>query len=225
MGETLDPRTVSVLAASRLAKGFMPDDEGDALFHAVLAAALTGPEPVLEIGAYCGKSTLLLAAAAWQASVVSGRVPNVVYSLDHHRGSEENQAGWEHHDASLVDAATGLMDTLPSWRATLQRAGAEDLVVGLVGRSKSIAATWETGLRLAFIDGGHGEEPAWDDYRGWAPKVVVGGILAIHDVFSDPAAGGRPPYELYSRAMESGAFAELPGCGSLRILRRTGEGI
>ena len=64
--------------------------------------------------------------------------------------------------------------------------------------------------------GGLGRLPAW------APKVAVGGLLAIHDVFADPADGGRPPYELYCDALASGRYVELEdaGCGSLRVLRR-----
>ncbi len=204
----------------------MPEEEGVALHDAAYRAAMEGGEPLIEIGAYCGKSTLYLAASVCRAEMVSGR-RSVLFSLDHHRGSEENQAGWEHHDATLVDSRSGLMDTLQSWRRAVVDAGAEDLVVGLVGDSGRVADCWRTPVRLVFIDGGHGEEPAWTDYRGWAPQIVEGGILAIHDVFPDPHDGGRPPYDLYCRALASAAFEEVPGaaCGSLRVLRRIGPGI
>jgi MMP 1-O-methyltransferase len=204
----------------------MPDDEGEALFAAARMAAGEGPEPLIEIGAYCGKSTLYIAGGVAAAALQLRREPSVIFSLDHHRGSEENQAGWEHHDPTLVDPASGLMDTLPAWRRTLQRAGAEKLVVGLVGDSAVIAACWRTQLRFVFIDGGHGSGPAWADYRGWAPKLVPTGLLAIHDVFPNPADGGRPPYELYRRAIESQAFEECTdaSCNSLKVLRRVGPG-
>ena len=123
----------------------------------------------------------------------------VIFSVDHHRGSEENQAGFEHHDETLVDNATGRIDTLPFWRKAVEGAGAEDLAIAVVGDSPTIAARWEVAAGLVFIDGGHGEAPAWADYRGWAPRVANGGWLAIHDVFPDPAAGGRPPFEIYRR--------------------------
>ena len=225
-------RSGQVLAAARLATGFMPDDEGLALAHVGgLVASLPaegGGGVILEIGAYCGRSTLYLAHGVLSALPEGGRraVP-VVFSGDHHHGSEENQAGWEHHDASLVDPSTGRLDTLLPWRRTIEDAGVEDCVVGLVGDSPTIAARWASPAGLVFIDGGHGSEPAWADYRGWAPKVALGGWLAIHDVCPDPADGGRPPYELYVRALESGAFLEVPelGCGSLRVLRRVGAGV
>jgi predicted O-methyltransferase YrrM len=207
-----------LLTLARAAKGFMPDDEGLALFEAGVRAAASGLGPLLEVGAYCGKSSIYLGAAARQGGTV-------LFSLDHHRGSEENQAGWEHHDPRLVDPVSGRMDTLPVWRRTVEEASLEGEVIALVGSSPTVAAHWRTPLALLFIDGGHGEDPAWADYRGWAPHVAEGGLLAIHDVFPDPADGGRPPFELWSRALASGAFAEDRECGSLRVARRVADGI
>ena len=188
----------------------MPTDEGWALFEAVCAiGAVEGP--VVEIGSYCGKSTVWLAAAAR----LGGRT---VVTVDHHRGSEEMQAGWEHHDASLV-ADDGRMDSLPALRRTLGEGGLEDVVVAVVGNSATIARWWTTPAAMVFVDGGHGPEPAHADYDGWAPHVAPGGLLAIHDVFPDPADGGRPPYEVYLRAVADG-FTEERVVGSLRVLRR-----
>jgi predicted O-methyltransferase YrrM len=216
----------AVLEHATRAKGFMPEPEGMALSRAAQHAASAGPEPLLEVGSYCGKSTLYLAAGVLAAALISARPPNVLYSLDHHRGSEELQAGWEHHDPTLVDGDTGLIETLPHWRANIRSAGVEDLVVGLIGDSPRIAASWTTPLGLLFIDGGHGAGPAWADYNGWAPRVVRGGLLCIHDVFESPEAGGRPPYEIYRRTVGGGAFREMAGAsvGSMRVLERVAPG-
>lgn len=202
-------------AAALAAKGFMPPDEGDALHEAALRAAAAVPgAPFVEVGSYCGRSTVWLGAAARQAGTT-------VFAVDHHRGSEENQAGWEWHDPSLVDAGLGVMDTLPTFRRTIYDAGLEDVVVAVVGPSPVVAAHWRAPLALCFVDGGHGAEPARADYAGWAPHVARGGLLAIHDVFPDPADGGRPPYEdIYLPALASGQFDEISARGSLRILRR-----
>jgi predicted O-methyltransferase YrrM len=200
-----------VLGLAQAARGFMPDDEGLALHR--LARARLRHGPVLEVGSYCGKSALYLGAAARE-------VGGVVFTVDHHRGSEENQVGWEHHDADLVDTHTGRLDTLPFFRRTIEGAGLEDVVVAVVGDSPTVAAYWRTPLSLLFIDGGHGDGPAHADYAGWAPWVMVGGLLAIHDVFPDPADGGRPPYDVYLRALASDAFEEVEAVGSLRVLRR-----
>lgn len=196
----------------------MPEDEGLALHDAGIEAAPVGP--LLEIGSYCGKSAVYLGAAARASDTV-------LFTIDHHRGSEENQSGWEHHDPTLVDADTGRMDTLPRFRRTIAAAGLEGRVIAIVGESPTVARHWRTPLGLVFIDGGHGEEPAHRDYEGWAPHVARDGLLAIHDVFPDPADGGRPPFEIYSRALASGAFVELAGAGrgSLRVLRRVGDGL
>jgi len=209
----MDP---TLRAAAEHARGFMPPDEGLALFNAALSVPDGGP-PMLEVGSYCGKSALYLGAAARQRNTV-------LFAVDHHRGSEENQAGWEYHEPDLVDPATGLLDTLPTFRRTVAGAGLEDRVIAVVGESTLVASHWATPLSLVFIDGGHGHDPAHRDYEQWTPKVVDGGLLVIHDVFPDPADGGRPPYEIYLRALGSNAFVEEEAVGSLRVLRRVGPG-
>nr|WP_202537930.1 class I SAM-dependent methyltransferase [Streptomyces sp. SID8350] len=195
----------------------MPVHEGLALYAAATEAGALGL-PLLEVGTYCGRSTVLLADAARSAG-------GSALTVDHHRGSEEQQPGWEYHDPTVVDPEVGLMDTLPTFRRTLHRAGLEEHVVALVGRSPQVAAVWAGPLGLVFIDGGHTDEHANGDYEGWAPHVAEGGLLVIHDVFPDPADGGQAPYRVYLRALASGAFTEVSVTDSLRVLRRTGAGI
>ncbi len=202
--------------AAEAARGFMPAAEGIALYRT--ASDYAGVGPIAEIGTYCGKSTIYLAAAASEAS-------QLVVTIDHHRGSEEIQPGWEFHDPELVDSATGRMDSLPFFRATLAAAGLEDSVVAVIGTSADVARLWRTPLGMLFIDGGHSEQHVVADYEGWAPWLAVGGALAFHDVFPDPADGGQAPYRVYQRALASGAFTEVSVTGSLRVLERTGDGI
>jgi len=201
-------------AHAEAARGFMPQDEGLALNAAASEVEIDGP--FLEVGSYCGKSAIYLGAAAKAAGCL-------LFALDHHRGSEENQAGWEHHEPDLIDPATARMDTLPVFRRTIHDAGLEGTVVAVVGDSLAVGAVWANPLALLFIDGGHGSEPAHRDYETWVPHVAVGGTLLIHDVFPNPADGGRPPYEIYLRAMDSGEFEETAVTGSLRALRRIGS--
>lgn len=206
-------RRDELLAFADTVKGFMPRAEGLALFeHALGHGSLAKHGTWLEVGAWCGKSAVYLGAAA-EAS------HSVLYSLDHHHGSEENQEGWEHFDASLVDPADGRLNTLPTWQRTIADAGLESTVVGLVGPSEVIARHFAQPLDLLFIDGGHSEGAAWADYDAWTPKVQPGGFLMIHDVFSDPAQGGQAPYEIYVAALE-GDFVDVAAEGSLRVLRR-----
>jgi predicted O-methyltransferase YrrM len=205
-----------LVKAAEAARGFMPPAEGLALHDTAAAYARRGP--VLEVGTYCGKSTIYLAAAVRSAG-------QFVITVDHHRGSEENQPGWEYHDTELVDPQAGRLDTLPHFRSTLAASGLEDSVIAIVGRSADVARLWSAPLGMLFIDGGHTDAAAVADYQGWAPHLAPGGALAIHDVFPDPADGGQAPYRIYQRALASGAFTEVRHEGSLRVLERTGEGI
>ncbi|MCX5382744.1 class I SAM-dependent methyltransferase [Streptomyces sp. NBC_00083] len=212
---TVASPTPHILAAFEAAKGFMPVKEGLALYEAATTAGTLGL-PLLEVGTYCGRSTILLAEAARESGTVA-------VTVDHHRGSEEQQPGWEYHDPTVVDAEVGRMDTLPTFRRTLHAAGLEDHVIAVVGRSPQAARVWGGRLGLVFIDGGHTDEHATADYEGWAPKLAEGGTLVIHDVFPDPVDEftGQAPYRIYLRALESGAFTEVSATDSLRVLRRT----
>ena len=198
------------LSAARQAKGFMPEEEGLALHEAALDGGSLGP--IVEIGSYCGKSAVYLGTAARANGTV-------VFTVDHHRGSEENQAGWEHHDPDVVDPHTGRMDTLPFLRRTIERADLERVVIPVVGDSPTVARYWGTGLGLLFIDGGHALDVAMADYDAWARFVLPGGLLTIHDVFEDPADGGQAPFAVWQRAVADGFVAEST-TGSLRLLRR-----
>ena len=189
----------------------MPTAEGRALYRWGREAARSGP--LLEIGSYCGKSALYLGAAAREAG-------GLLFTIDHHRGSEEQQPGEQYHDPRFVESRLGRIDTLPWLRRTLARAGLEDVVVPVVGESSLVGRHWQTPLALVFIDGGHAEATVEADYRCWGPKLIKGGLLAIHDVFPDPADGGQAPFHVYVRAMESGHFLEVGAEGSLRLLRR-----
>jgi predicted O-methyltransferase YrrM len=199
------------LEHARAAKGFLPEDEGLLLHH--LARERLPHGPVLEVGSYCGKSAVYLGAAA-------RAVGGTVFTVDHHRGSEENQPGWEFHDPTLVDPHTGRLDTLGAFRRTIATAGLEDQVVAVVGRSTTVSAHWRTPLSLLFIDGGHTDEHAGNDYTGWGRWLMSGATLVIHDVFPDPADGGQAPYRIFRRALDAGDFAEQRALGSMRALTR-----
>lgn len=206
-----------VQRAAEAARGFMPPEEGLALYSAAIEAASWVPErPFVEIGSYCGKSSIYLGEAARR----SGRV---LFAVDHHRGSEENQPGWEWHEPDLVDPHTERMDTLPWFRRSVFDAGLEPWVIATVGDSPTVGRWLDMPFALVFIDGGHGAEPAALDYQTWTPKVAPGGCLVIHDVFTDPSEGGQAPYEqIFTPAVESGLFEPCSETGSLRVLRRVG---
>lgn len=200
-----------LLARAEQAIGFMPADEGLALYDT--ASRQLGSGLAVEIGSYCGKSTIYLAAAARNTG-------GLVATVDHHRGSEEHQLGWEYHDPDLADADTGRLDTLGAFRRTIADAELEEQVVAIVGNSAATSSFWRSPLALLFIDGGHTDAAASTDYEGWAPWVSPGGVLVIHDVFPNPDDGGQAPYRIYRRAVDSGVFREIRVVGSLRVLER-----
>jgi predicted O-methyltransferase YrrM len=204
----MDPKAHRIALAC---KGFLDDEEGLRLHDLAREHARLGP--IVEIGSYCGKSSVYLGAGARAGG-------GVVLCLDHHRGSEENQPGQLFHDPEVFDSAAQRLDTLPFLREALRRAELEEVAIPVVGRSVTVARLWSTPLAMVFIDGGHTFEAAHADYEAWAPKIVAGGILAIHDLFPDPDEGGQAPIEVYRRALASGDFDELPTTKTLGVLRR-----
>lgn len=192
-------------------KGFLDPAEGEALYQHVLATSALGP--CLEVGSYCGKSTVYLGAAAKAAN-------GLVYAVDHHRGSEEHQRGEEYHDPDLYDATAGLMDSFREFRKNMRAAALDAVVVPIVAPSTVAAKHWATPLGMVFIDGGHSWEAALNDYRSWVAHIRVGGILAIHDIFPDPTQGGQAPYDIWKLAKASGLFEELPMVKTLGLFRR-----
>ncbi len=202
MSIRFDPQTI---------KGFLSKDEGQMLAKYVQLGLVCGE--VVEIGAWCGRSALYMAPKVQEA----GRL---LFSVDHHRGSEENQPGWDWFDDEVWDESAKSIDTLPHFRSNIRNAGAEDCVVAMVGPSAQIGLAWAAPLGFLFLDGNHVMKAAQADYRAWAGHVAKGGFLAIHDVFLDPADGGRPPFEICQMSVQSGLFAKVDQTGSLVILQR-----
>ena len=191
-------------------KGFLPENEAAQLADWARDVAFLGP--LLEIGSYCGLSTLCLAEVARASGTI-------VFAVDHHRGSEEHQVGEFFHDDALVDNA-GNFDSLPEFRRNLQAYDAEDVVIPIVAPATLAAQHWTTPLGLLFIDGGHSLDAALADYRNWSQHVVKGGLLVIHDVFPHVAEGGQAPYAIWQLAKQSGLFEPVATCESIRALRR-----
>jgi len=192
-------------------RGFLASEEAEALYRAALAGSRLAP--VLEIGSYCGKSTLVLAAACR----ITG---SLVYAVDHHRGSEEHQPGELFHDPELVDALTGQFDSFAAFRHNLELAGLTPWVAPIVQRAECLAPHWRTPLGMLFIDGGHSLDAALADYRGWAGHLLAGGTLAIHDVHENVASGGQAPHAICQLALQSGLFVLEQRVATLALLRR-----
>ena len=192
-------------------KGFLDEREADCLYKFALDAGKKGP--CLEIGSYCGKSSIYMGMACKENLTV-------LFSIDHHGGSEEQQPGEEYFDVDLFDQNTGKVDTLKHFRRTISDFDLEDVVIPIIGHSATIGRVWKTPLCLLFIDGSHAYEAVLNDYDIWAPKLMQGGYLLFHDIFPDPSKGGQAPYLVYQKAVASGIYEEKPMCESLGILIR-----
>lgn len=192
-------------------KGFLDESEGQALYNIAKKAAQIGP--CLEIGSYCGKSTVYIGTACKENG-------SVLYSIDHHRGSEEQQPGEEYFDPELFDLDTYQVDTFTEFRKTIVRTGLTDTVIPIVCPSETAARHWGTALSMVFIDGGHALQTVRRDYELWAGNVISGGYLIFHDIFPNPADGGQAPYETYCLAVSSGLYIAEPMVKTLGILHR-----
>jgi len=202
-------KTISALASQT--KGFLAEDEGARLYELGIEACALGP--CLEIGSFCGKSAVYLGSACKSCN-------STLFTIDHHRGSEEQQPGQLYFDPELLDSRKGVINSLPLLQETLKKSGLEDHVVPMVTQSGVAARNWATPLGLVFIDGGHSYQTALSDYRCWSPHLLPGGFLVFHDIYPDPAKGGQAPFEVYKLALDSGNYREMPMVNSLGILRK-----
>lgn len=196
---------------SRTIKGFMADEEALRLYEVALEASKSGP--CLEIGSYCGKSAYFIGTACKKNC-------SILYSVDHHTGSEEQQIGEEYFDPDLYDPDLKRVDTFKFFRDTIERAELLESVVPIVATSSVAGKMWSTLLTMLFIDGGHSFEAAMSDYEIWSKHIVPGGFLVIHDIFKDPSQGGQAPRQVYEKAIASGLYQTLEMTGTLGVLQR-----
>jgi len=192
-------------------KGFLDVEEAGLLYRLALEASKSAP--CLEIGSYCGKSAIFLGTACRENKTV-------LFSIDHHTGSEEQQPGQEYFDPDLLDKETGKIDTLRLFRKTIDDFDLGNTVIPIIGQSEVIGRAWNTPLGLIFIDGSHAYESVLNDYQIWAKHVIPDGYLIFHDIFPDPSQGGQAPYLVYQKAVSSGMYDVQPLFKSVGVLKR-----
>ena len=192
-------------------KGFLNDKEAKKLQELFLNVHHLGS--VLEIGTYCGKSTLNFA-------LVAKKINGLIYTVDHHTGSEEHQLGEEYHDEDLYDSRLEKFNTLPEFLKNLRSSNLGKYIIPILSKSSEASRTFSESISLLFIDGGHSHETALNDYNSWKDKICSGGLLVVHDVFPNPQDGGRPPFEIYSKAQKSKQFEDLGIYETLGILKK-----
>ena len=176
-------------------KGFLEEEEGIALYEACKNSFKNGK--CVEVGSYCGKSACYIGFAC-------KKVGSKLFSIDHHKGSEEQQFGEEYFDEEIYDFSKKQVDTLPMFLSNIKKFNLEDYIEPLVMTSIDASYHVPDDLDMIFIDGSHTFESALSDYCHWKPKLRPGGILAIHDIYDTEEEGGQAPKEIFLRALNDG---------------------
>ena len=198
-----------LLDLAKHVKGFFSEEEGLCLYSQLLNVLHLGPE--LEIGSYCGKSSVFMASACQQKQ-------SLLFCVDHHQGSEEHQVGEGYHDPELM--VNGHFDTFSYFKHTLKKASLDEWVIPIVAPSQRVGLLWTTPLSAVFIDGSHAYEAVKRDYECFAKHIVKGGLLIFHDIFENPEEGGQAPYLVYQEALSSLDFKPVHQLGCLRFLEK-----
>ena len=191
-------------------KGFLDSEEGNALYKFCKISHLNGV--CAEIGSYCGKSACYIGYACKE-------VGSKLYSVDHHKGSEEQQFGEEYFDEEIFDYSKNEVNTLPLFLKNISKFQLDNFIEPVIMSSNDASKVVPNELDFLFIDGSHTFESARSDYKSWVKKLRLGGLLAIHDVYDSEEEGGQAPKEIYLKALDEG-FNLIERRKSLVILRR-----
>ena len=192
-------------------KGFLELNEGIALYEEV--KRVSENNFCVEIGSYCGKSTCFIGQACKENK-------SKLITIDHHKGSEEQQLGELYFDAEVYDEKLGRVNTLPLLEKNLAKFDLEDIVKPLVMDSISASKIVENNADLIFIDGSHTFESAESDYELWKNKIKKGGTLAIHDVYDSEDEGGQAPNKIFKQSLNEG-FNFIKRVKSLVLLQKS----
>jgi len=192
-------------------KGFLDLNEGIALYEEV--KRVSEKNFCVEIGSYCGKSTCFIGQACKENK-------SKLITIDHHKGSEEQQLGELYFDAEVYDEKLGRVNTLPLLEKNLAKFDLEDVVKPLVMDSISASKIVENNADLIFIDGSHTFESAESDYELWKNKIKKGGTLAIHDVYDSEDEGGQAPNKIFKQSLNEG-FNFMKRVKSLVLLQKS----
>ena len=192
-------------------KGFLDLNGGIALYEEV--KRVSENNFCVEIGSYCGKSTCFIGQACKENK-------SKLITIDHHKGSEEQQLGELYFDAEVYDKKLGRVNTLPLLEKNLAKFDLEDVVKPLVMDSISASKIVENNADLIFIDGSHTFESAESDYELWKNKIKKGGTLAIHDVYDSEDEGGQAPNKIFKQSLNEG-FNFMKRVKSLVLLQKS----
>lgn len=136
--------------------GWLTRDQARVLFDAV--RALPRASTVVEIGSHQGRSTLALALARPDVTVVAV-------------------------DPFEAGGKFGGPSTRQIFEDNLTRPHVRDRVEHLPQRSTEVLDTWRQPVHLVFVDGKHDVLSTLRDLQ-WGDRLPPGGLLLVHDAFS-----------------------------------------
>ena len=202
----------SLLKEFNLVKGFLAHEEGILLYE--MAKKYCTKSFAVEIGSYCGKSACYIG----QACKTKG---THLITIDHHRGSEEQQFGEEYFDSEEYDYKNNRVDTLPTLLRNISKFELDEHIRVVVDNSESASKKIKGEIDFLFIDGSHTFASARNDYESWKNKIRAGGILTIHDIYDSEEEGGQAPREIFEKAITED-FTLVKRVNSLVALEKIG---
>jgi hypothetical protein len=193
--------TAAIIDRIRPVEGWLRDDEAELLVRVARHAAGEQEGAIVEIGSYCGKSTVALATAARSA-----RADARVFAIDPHLGVVSADDG--------LDGITVGPPTFERFQHTISEAGLTDVVE--VIRQHSFDVPWRSPISLLFIDGLHDYSSVARDFFHFEPHLSDGADVAFHDC--DESSPGVQAF--VAGLAGSGGYDEVGRASSLVVFRR-----
>jgi len=160
------PLTLPILRAMKKVQGWLEEEEADLLIAISRKALDDLPQPhaFVEIGSYCGRSTVVL------GSVAKEFFPQAkVYAVDPHNGKL----------GALDQGIRTVKPSLEALKGTIAEAGLSSAVK--IIHSHPVDVIWDKPISLLLIDGLHDYPNVAKDFYHFEPWVESGGYILFHD--------------------------------------------
>lgn len=196
--------TIPVLERMRSIEGWLEDAEADLLLAAASRAIATVQNgAVVEIGSYCGRSTVVLGAA-----LSASENPNGVkiYAIDPHDGIV----------GALGQGVQRMPPTREKFLRNIANAGITHLVEPITRRSFEVE--WDKPICFLFIDGLHDYFNVARDFYHFERWIAPKGFVAFHD-YADYYPGVKT---FVDELLACGGYEKIHQALSMIVVRAKG---